>query len=125
MFREPSSSLERMRRPPARRGRPIPAARVDWLDSSRQQTGSDGLENWPPGSAHLGYLPFPRARGQVHLALSSDPAAIRDLNKTLRAPPVFASALEGSLTDASHGIAIVQECFRTVTESPAFGAAYV
>src|ERR1700730_5046201 len=125
MFREqvPFPQSVRAGRQRTTGGRFRPPARTDLILHANRRVRD--LENWTRRSAHLGNFAFPRARGQVHLALSSDPAAIRDLNKTLGAPPVFSGALEGSLTDASDGIAIVQECLRAVTESPAFWAAYV
>ena len=87
--------------------RPILAAALaDLIFTPKDR--SDALENWRRGSAHLGYLPFPLARGQVYFALRSEPAAIRDLKKALRAPPVFPGAFVGSLTDAAESVAIVQ-----------------
>jgi hypothetical protein len=46
---------------------------------------TDALEN-RSGSAHLEYRPLPRARRQIHFALTADPATIGDLHKVLRAP---------------------------------------
>ena len=70
-------------------------------------------------------FPFQEREARFYLTLGRNLAAIGELYNARCVPLVFPLTLVGPSTDAMGGVAIIRECSRILTESPALGTARV